>query len=831
TGGTVTFNWTRTAGAIGLAAVTGAGQVPAFVATNAGTAPLSSTFTVTASFSNGGITCVGTSSVTYTITINPTATVNTVPNVITCHNAIVPPTPFSSPNTGGTLTFNWTNSDPTIGLAASGSVLAMPFQIPGFTAVNLGPLNKVATITITPIFTFNGVSCTGTPKTFTITVTPPPVATCQNKTIALGANGQVVVTPSDVSNGSIGGTLSFVVGATTVPSITFTCANLGPNTVTLRVTDGCGLFATCVAIVTIVDNTPPIMTMPPVDNLFANCDEGEAHGCPIPIDNCDQTPSLLFEFHYEPYVGGCTNSYTVVRKWTAGDKCGNTTVAFQHVYVVDQEDPELTCPANIEKSSNTPVSVSWTAPKAHDNCDGALVATQIAGPKSGSTFDPGTTTKITYVTVDNCGNTDTCSFLVTIIKGIIINTGSKISGALKNMNGGGIENAEVDINGDVNQFTTSAGGAYEFKGITKGSNETVSAYKLTNPLEGVNTLDLVFITNHILGKKALNSPFKILAADVNNSKNITTADLVEIRKLILHITDKFTNVDSWQFLPAGTTFASQINPWKDPIVSTIKIDNIQADQVADLSGIKMGDVTWDAVGNASGKIEVKNNEVYGLKAENKEFRKGEEVEMLISGKDLEGMKGLQFTMEYNTANLEYEGIKGIREDISEENFGMRYMESGKITGSIDLRGEKGGDDLFKVIFKAKATGSLLNSIRMTSSLTKAEAYTTTDESTDLSLSFTQNGKEIAITTAVLYQNEPNPFESNTVIRFFVPENQEATLSIYTLDGKILKEMNEVYTKGEHQVSIAKEEFPASGVYYYQLKTNNYTDTKKMMYVK
>ncbi len=902
TGGTVVYNWTRTAGAIGLAPVSGTGNVPSFVATNAGTAPLSSTFSVTESFTNNGVVCTG-PTMTFTITINPVPQVNPVTNITTCNNTLTGPINFSStvPGTG----FNWTNNNATIGLGASGTG-----NIPQFTALNPGTTTIVATITVTPFFTNGGVTCTGTSITFTITITPSPVASCKNATIFLNSSGTATLLTSDINNGSTGGTLS-------LSKTSFNCSNVGANTVILTVTDGCGKTSTCSAIVTVVDNIPPVingtiapsitvqcdatiptaptvtatdncsavltftetstqskwlqlcehyqyvitrlwvavdpsgntttkqqlinvidnkapvMTMLPVSFLTAFCDEGEIHGCPIPIDNCDQTPSLLFEFHYEPYLGldGCTNSYTVIRKWTAGDKCGNTTVITQTIYVVDKEKPELTCPANIVKTSDKPIAVTWTAPKAHDDCDGALTATQIAGPKNGSSFDPGTTTKITYVTVDNCGNTDTCSFFITINKGTTTNTGAKISGAVKNMNGGLIENAEVDINGDVNQFTSTVKGAYEFASITKGSKEKVSVKKSSNPLEGVNTLDLVFITNHILGKKALNSPYKILAADVNNSESITTADLVELRKLILHITDKFANVDSWEFLPTTTTFSSQFNPWKDPIVSDVQIDNIQTDQVADFNGIKMGDVTWDATGTASGAIEVKSNEIYSLKAENKEYRKGDNVEMIVSGKELDGMKGMQFTMEYNPAILEFVSVKGMREDVGEENFGMRYMESGKITGSIDLRGEKLGDDLFKITFKAKETGSLLNSIRMTSSLTKAEAYTKTDESNGLSLSFTQNGKEIANTSAVLYQNEPNPFENNTVIRFFVPENQEATLSIFTLDGKLVKEMNEVYTKGEHQVNVAKEEFPSSGIYYYQLKTNNFTDTKKMMYIK
>jgi hypothetical protein len=51
---------------------------------------------------------------------------------------------------------------------------------------------------------------------------------------------------------------------------------------------------------------------------------------------------------------------------------------------------------------------------------------------------------------------------------------------------------------------------------------------------GVSTLDLVDMQKHLL-IKPLSSPYKMIAADANNSKSITAIDLIEMRKLILGI--------------------------------------------------------------------------------------------------------------------------------------------------------------------------------------------------------------------------------------------------------------------------------------------------------
>ena len=100
---------------------------------------------------------------TFNITVNPTPTVNAVPNQTVCKGSLTAPVNFSG-SIAGTV-YNWTNSAPTIGLAASGTG-----NIPAFIADNPtnGPL--VATITVTPVYTINNYTCSGTPVSFTITV-------------------------------------------------------------------------------------------------------------------------------------------------------------------------------------------------------------------------------------------------------------------------------------------------------------------------------------------------------------------------------------------------------------------------------------------------------------------------------------------------------------------------------------------------------------------------------------------------------------------------------------------------------------------------------------
>jgi subtilisin-like proprotein convertase family protein len=166
-GGTVSgtvYNWTNTNTAIGLAA-SGTGNIASFVGANTTSAPISGTITVTPVFTNAGITCTGTPR-TFTITVNPIPTVNSVASFPVCHNSVAAVT-FSGATTG--TVYNWTNNNTAIGLAASGTGNL------NFTAQNTTSAPRVATITVTPVFTNGGTACTGTPISFTITVNPLPV--------------------------------------------------------------------------------------------------------------------------------------------------------------------------------------------------------------------------------------------------------------------------------------------------------------------------------------------------------------------------------------------------------------------------------------------------------------------------------------------------------------------------------------------------------------------------------------------------------------------------------------------------------------------------------
>jgi photosystem II stability/assembly factor-like uncharacterized protein len=94
-------------------------------------------------------------------------------------------------------------------------------------------------------------------------------------------------------------------------------------------------------------------------------------------------------------------------------------------------------------------------------------------------------------------------------------------------------------------------------------------------------------------------------------------------------------------------------------------------------------------------------------------------------------------------------------------------------------------------------------------------------------------------TYVLYQNYPNPFNPTTKIRFETPLNPPfgkggigvVTLNVYDILGKeVATLVDEKLQSGTYEVTFDGSNLN-SGVYFYKLQTNNFTETKKLILLK
>ena len=90
---------------------------------------------------------------------------------------------------------------------------------------------------------------------------------------------------------------------------------------------------------------------------------------------------------------------------------------------------------------------------------------------------------------------------------------------------------------------------------------------------------------------------------------------------------------------------------------------------------------------------------------------------------------------------------------------------------------------------------------------------------------------------LLQQNYPNPFNPTTKIKFSIPGHQvgqtflSVHLCIYDILGReVATLVNDKLSPGSYEVTWDGSNF-SSGIYFYRLQTNDFTQTNKMVLIK
>jgi len=245
----------------------------------------------------------------------------------------------------------------------------------------------------------------------TINDNEAPVANCAAPfTIQLDANGMASITAADVDNGSAD---NCAVASTSIDVTDFTCSDVGPNTVTLTVTDVNGNSSTCTTVVTVEDNVAPTAVCQNITVFLdatgnvsiaaADVDGGSADACGIATTSIDITDFTCADLG--------PNNVTL----TVTDVNGNTSTCIAVVTVEDDIPPTIACPADITVNNDAGMCgaiVNFPVATGFDNC--SVTVSQTGGLASGSAFPVGVST-VEFTATDGSGNTEVCSFTITVV--------------------------------------------------------------------------------------------------------------------------------------------------------------------------------------------------------------------------------------------------------------------------------------------------------------------------------------------------------------------------------------------------------------------------------
>ena len=262
----------------------------------------------------------------------------------------------------------------------------------------------------------------------------------------------------------------------------------------------------------------------------------------------------------------------------------------------------------------------------------------------------------------------------------------------------------------------------------------------------------------------------------------------------------------------------------------------------DFVAIKMGDLNGSVfISNSVGEIlngtrGRSSNERHPLEIENRLLKPGQPFHVPVRAQDLDQLSGMQFTLNFATDKADIVGVTPGA--LGRANLGLTYDRDGLVSANwVSVGSDLAPDEvLFTVELQSHRLQYLKDVVSLYDEPTVSEAYIAeNDELAELFLDFvgpTRTGITAAPTPGVavgavpglqveLAQNFPNPFVDRTEIKFTLPAAGEATVSVYDLHGRTLRDVSGEYPAGQHTVTLQGKDFAAGTLIY----TLTYKDQK------
>ena len=593
----------------------------------------------------------------------------------------------------------------------------------------------------------------------------------------------------------------------------------------------------------VVDLGPPVIIGPQdtlinvgVEDCMAVL-EGVFHsfsGCNVVIDNNSGMNPGTFDVS-GVYMAGTT---TVV--FTATELCNNETTTFEfNITVEDLTNFSLECHKQFPVINDNLEAIDIASNHVEINVDCGIAFSIFPSFSSVDMDDTMRVYNCNEILFDwpakiyfwsNGAVIDSCESLTTPIDPDMLCTGGRagIKGEIATFNQVPLVDVQIELEGsDMPVYMSDAQGRYDFGEMETGGSYNIIPVKDINPLEGVSTLDLILIQRHVLGLEKLDSPYKLIAADINNDGKISAADIIQLRKLLLGIFDRFPENTSWQMVDKGYSFPIPEDPFITPYPEQYHITALNSSMKVDFVGVKTGDVNGSYTSNATNNLsELRKGNQY-LLAINDAFVGNESLEIPVFAAHDARVTGLQIA-------LSLSGISDLKiisgalniEDIHYHFSNGYLLISWHNSAAVNINE---GDMLFTIHLDNQNAGKLSEIIKLDKAVRNPEWYTNEFEIRNADIawgnfSITEEGFEVM-------GNTPNPWNNETFINFYIPAEGQVRIKLRDMTGKLVLDRKQVFGKGKHHFTIQSSDIPVSGLLIYELQFKDEVRTMKMLNIR
>ncbi len=545
--------------------------------------------------------------------------------------------------------------------------------------------------------------------------------------------------------------------------------------------------------------------------------------------------------------------------WSVSDGCGNTTTCQQLFNVVNTTKPKVICKSlSIEMMpmdtngdgeydfAMLELNANAIDAGSYHTCGYDVTFAYSPDPADSLRLfdcdDFGTQTVALYAIAEN-GAYDLCLVEIDVqdnMQGCNASGGTSgggssglISGMVTMEDGRGVNEVKVSLDGSqLDPSMTGANGNYHFPTMPLGGAYEVVPERDVDPREGVTTFDIALIQRHILGIQHFTSPYQWIAADIDRNGTVDVRDIAQLRRVVLGTYDEFPNNTSWRFVDADFNFTG-FNPLGEDFNETYMIPDFDQSMIGlDFIAVKIGDINGSAdPSGVDGADERSLSDPLSFELENESFDANQRVTVEFKARDFAGVDAFQFTLLFDIETLELMDVESgsLKMDVS--NIGQQALSDGVVTFSWnDLTPVTLSDNevLFTLVFEAHKGASVADVMNLSSMVTQSRAYV---NGTAKNLDLHWMGDDMSASSFELYQNRPNPFRDETVIGFRMAQDAPATITIFDVTGKMVKNIEGDFHKGYNEIRIDDLSGWTNQVYYYRLDTEGYSATKKMILVR
>jgi len=530
--------------------------------------------------------------------------------------------------------------------------------------------------------------------------------------------------------------------------------------------------------------------------------------------------------------------------WSVTDGCGNFTTCVQSVHIKDCKPPNAICLSGIninltQMPGANPMVEIWAKDldaSTTDNCtatEDLEFAFDINFTQPVLIFDcsdAGSSQLVRMYVRDSDGNVGFCKAMIGIqdnhnlCTNIVTNEDEvMIAGRIATEANLTMEEVDVKLENSSTpmHYMTDQNGLYAFENLPMYDDFNLIPTFEDEILNGVSTADILLIQRHILDIDRLDSPYKIIAADVNNSENITGVDIIELRKIILGLKDEFSNSTVWRFVDPTTGMTDPENPFPySENMSLIDLDYNAYNM--DFVGVKTGDVNYSALINGFiPETNFSTRSYETLRLISNSVERGS-VRFTVNNDQL--LTGFQLAFRIS-GPIDQFNLNSSIIDIDESNYAI-HDDVVKISWSSgEAINFTEGTELFSINLDEDADYELLTDLPMF----ETEAYNADIRSMDIEINLEDN---LVDDEWQVFRNTPNPFVDNTFIPFTAPRESQLKLSVFDVNGKLLFQQSRLVAEGYQKWELSATDLGnVHGVLYYRLESGAFSSTQPFIRLK